>query len=305
MVTRAGVSESAFFETFPNIGECYRAAHEQGLERLSRAVGGAAGREAGWLGRVRAGLVALLGFFDDEPCWARLLVLEAPVGATVTLECRRRLHGPLVRLLDERGGGESGGAANRASSMPAPALTSELVTEGVLSVIAANMTGGDGVGRLVELAPALLAFIVASGVGPTATGAGPEGMASSAVERLAHDAGSARELERARAIARAGELPVRVTRRTTLVLRAIAQAPYSNNREVADAAGLVDEGQTSKLLARLERRGVIENVGIGAARGEPNAWLLTPSGRRALKLIGQSFASGAPRPRSTRARRIA
>ena len=86
------------------------------------------------------------------------------------------------------------------------------------------------------------------------------------------------------------------------MLRAIAQAPYSNNREIAQAAGLADEGQTSKLLARLERQGVIENVGIGAARGEPNAWLLTPSGRRAVELINESFASGAPRQRRARSR---
>jgi hypothetical protein len=98
-------------------------------------------------------------------------------------------------------------------------------------------------------------------------------------------------------LSRAAALPIRATHRTTLVLRAIAQAPYSNNREVAQAAGLVDEGQTSKLLARLERQGVIENVGIGAARGEPNAWLLTASGRRTLELIDESVAPEALRPR--------
>ena len=67
-----------------------------------------------------------------------------------------------------------------------------------------------------------------------------------------------------------------------MVLRAIGHAPYSNNREIAEAAGVSDEGQTSKLLTRLERQGVIENVGSGRPRGEPNAWLLTPAGRRAL-----------------------
>ena len=108
------------------------------------------------------------------------------------------------------------------------------------------------------------------------------------------------EPARAQEIARAAGLPIRATHRTTLVLRAIAQTPYSNNREVADAAGVSDEGQTSKLLARLERQGVIENVGVGAARGEPNAWLLTPSGQRALALIGKSAI--APRPRGARVR---
>jgi hypothetical protein len=84
------------------------------------------------------------------------------------------------------------------------------------------------------------------------------------------------------------------------VLRTIARSPYANNREVARAAGLVDEGQASKLLARLERQGVIENVGLGPARGEPNAWVLTPAGRRAVALINERYAAGTPRARRAR-----
>jgi hypothetical protein len=96
---------------------------------------------------------------------------------------------------------------------------------------------------------------------------------------------------------RAAGLPIRVTHRTTLVLRAIMRSPYSNNRELAEAAGLIDEGQTSKLLARLQQRGVIKNVGLGAARGEPNAWLLTPRGERVLELIGSGPLPGPGRRR--------
>ena len=92
MATRAGVSEGAFREVFASVEECYRAAFEEGLERLSRSVDEAAGREGSWLERLRAGLVAFLGFLDDEPSWARLLVLEMPVGGAVTFECTQRLH---------------------------------------------------------------------------------------------------------------------------------------------------------------------------------------------------------------------
>jgi hypothetical protein len=51
------------------------------------------------------------------------------------------------------------------------------------------------------------------------------------------------------------------------------------NRTVADCAGIADQGQISKLLARLHRLGLIENAGAGATRGEPNAWTLTAKGR--------------------------
>jgi DNA-binding PadR family transcriptional regulator len=40
-----------------------------------------------------------------------------------------------------------------------------------------------------------------------------------------------------------------------------------------------DPGQISKLLARLEHLGLVANLGEGHARGEPNAWRLTPKGR--------------------------
>jgi hypothetical protein len=276
VATRAGVCEGDFREIFPTPESCYRAAHEQGIALLSRAVTTAVSRQHGWLERVRSGLVALLGFCDDHPAWARLLILEVPFSAGVTCECRTRLHNVLARLLDHHQHvGVSAG-----SPQPTPALTDELIVGGVFSVIRTSLVEASG-GKLVELAPSLMAFIVAPYLGQAAAQAELEGRPAGSAEVTMKD------LARAQAISRAAELPVRITHRTTLVLRAIAQTPYANNREVAQTGGIADEGQASKLLARLERQGVIENVGIGAARGEPNAWLLTTEGRRVLALLGE------------------
>lgn len=309
MAARAGVTESVFCELFRTVDDifstveqCYCAAFEEGLDRLSRTIAEATSRDEAWLERVRSGLVALLGFFDDEPNWARLLVLDMPLNVAVTLECRKRLHDLLTGLLEREGEVGQGYANGRAdgSQMLLATLGGELLVGGAFSVIRTSLLEVDG-GKLVELAPSLMAFIVAPYLGQAAAQAELDGRPSGVGEASASES----ELTRAQTISRAAELPVRATHRTTLVLRAIAQAPYSNNRDVAQAAGLSDEGQTSKLLARLERQGVIENVGIGSARGEPNAWLLTPSGRRAVELLGQSLPSGAPRRKSARARRIA
>jgi len=299
VATRAGVAENVLFEVFPTVEQCYRATFEQGLERLSQTVAEATASEQAWLEQMRAGLVAMLGFFDDEPSWARMLVLETPVNAAVTLECRQRLHEVLSALLARRGQVAQAGGNGRAAGSPMllDTLSGELVVGGVFSVIRTSMLEGDG-GKLVELAPSLMAFIVAPYLGQAAAQAELEGRPSGTSEALASES----KLTRSQTISRADQLPIRVTHRTTLVLRAIAQAPYSNNREVAQAAGLADEGQTSKLLARLERRGVIENVGVGAARGEPNAWLLTSSGHRVLGLLGESFAERAPRRAAARIR---
>ncbi len=295
MATHAGVSERDFREIFPTLEDCYRAAYEQGLARLSRTVTTAAGCAGGWLERLRSGLVALLGFCDDNPSWARLLILEAPLSAGVTLECRRQLYDVLARLLDHY----QPASVPAGSPQPTPALTDELIVGGVYSVIRTSMVEGTD-GKLVELAPSLMAFIVAPYLGQASAQAELEGRPSGSAEATMKGP----ELTRAQAISRAVELPIRITHRTTLVLRAIAQTPYSNNREIAQTAGIADEGQASKLLARLERQGVIENVGVGAARGEPNAWLLTTSGRHAIELLDDS--SNAPaRTVDTRVRRPA
>jgi AcrR family transcriptional regulator len=301
VATRAGVSENVFHDVFSTVEECYRAAFDEGLDRLSRTVAEATAREQAWLERVRSGLVALLGFVDDEPAWARLLVIETPLAGAVTFDCTQQLHKMLAGLLEPTADLTDGGAAGRAGGSPAllATLTGELVVGGVLSVIRASMFEG-GPGKLVELAPSLMAFIVAPYLGQAAARAELEGKPACAGEALASDRGPAR----VRAISRAAELPIRATHRTTLVLRAIARAPYSTNREIAHAAELTDEGQASKLLARLERQGVIENVGLGPARGEPNAWVLTASGRSTIELINQSFASGAPRPRRVRMKEV-
>ncbi len=292
MTARAGVPRSVFGEVFASAEELYRTVHAAGLERLSQAVEQAASIGESWAERVRAAVVGLLGFLDDEPLWGGVLVTEAPVVASVALECQQRLLAMLAGLLDQAPAEAYGTAAQ------SPGLKAELVAGGVFCVIRARVLAGDGE-AFVELAPALLSFIAVQYGIPTLVGETPASPSSGGA--VATSGSSLRAAE----ISRAAELPIRATHRTTLVLRAIARTPYSNNREVAQAAGLVDEGQASKLLARLERKGVIENVGVGAVRGEPNAWLLTASGQRAVELLGADASNDARQPRTNRANRVA
>jgi hypothetical protein len=242
------------------------ATFEDGLERLSEAVDRAAGRERSWLSRLRAGVVAFLAFFDDEPAWGRALVREAPAARGALAEhCRTRVLGVLRDLLEDRAPRSLG------ELTPDPRLTGELIAGGVLSVVRASLLeANEGeAGRLVELAPSLMAFIVAPYLGQAAASAELSGRPAPLEERGA------------------GGRRLYATRRTRLVLRAIASSPRSSNREIAQAAGLVDEGQASKLLRRLAERGLIENVGFGQAGGRSNAWLLTSRGEQMLAPLGE------------------
>ncbi len=79
---------------------------------------------------------------------------------------------------------------------------------------------------------------------------------------------------------------MRLTYRTLRVLSAIASQPGASNRQVGETAGVHDQGQISKLLARLERLGLIQNAGQGQPRGEPNAWGLTARGFEVQAALG-------------------
>jgi DNA-binding IclR family transcriptional regulator len=77
-----------------------------------------------------------------------------------------------------------------------------------------------------------------------------------------------------------------MTYRTVRVLEAIAAQPGASNRGVAHSAGIADQGQVSKLLARLQRHGLLANRGVGHVKGEPNAWTLTERGARVAYSLG-------------------
>jgi DNA-binding MarR family transcriptional regulator len=86
------------------------------------------------------------------------------------------------------------------------------------------------------------------------------------------------------------ELGMRLTYRTVRVLLAIAEYPGASNRQVADASGVVDQGQISKLLVRLEHLGLIHNGRSDSARGEPNVWSLTARGGEIERAIRRQTA---------------
>jgi IclR helix-turn-helix domain len=241
-------------------------AFEEALGRLSETVEEAVGRERSWLSRVRAGVVALLGFFDDEPERGPLLIAaDHRLDDRAGFVCERRVLGVLSGLLDD-------GAPQALGEITAnPQLTSELIAGGLFAVVRTCMLEAEeGRARpMVELAPELMAFIVRPYLGQAAARVELEGRPAPLDERGP------------------GGRRLYATRRTRLVLRAIASSPRSSNREVAQAAGLSDEGQTSRLLHRLVERGLIENVGFGQAGGRSNAWLLTSRGERMLTRFGE------------------
>lgn len=284
VIARARVSRRLFYEQFADIEDCFLASFDWGVLRARGAVVEAAGMGASWREQVRAGLAALLRFFDEEPQLAQLCVVHAAGGGPRVLERRSQVMAELCEAVD-RGRTEAAGAR-------APA---RLVAEGVVGAVAAVLytrlrargaagafaVPGESELALLELHGELMNLIVLPYLGAA--------VASRELSRVAPGRRRQSSTE-APAMGRGmQESPAtRLTYRTARVLKAIAELPAASNREVAERAGIVDQGQISKILTRLEFQGLIANrSGASAARGTPNSWWLTERGEALEREIGQ------------------
>ncbi len=269
---RAGVSRRTFYEVFADRDECLAAAFEDAVERAAVVVVPAFEGKRRWRERVRDGLGALLGFLDAEPALARLLVVEALAGGPLVLSARARVVGQLIEVVEE-------GREEARTDAGAPELAAEGVVGAVIAIVHARMlTVRPGSSpTLIGLTSQLMGIVALPYLGPAA--AAREGLVPvSVVPRLP-------------SVSHAGEdpfkdLPMRLTYRTALVLSSIAAAPGASSKQVADTAGIADQGQISRLLGRLERLGLVHNGGPPPGRGEAKAWTLTERGQGVVATIG-------------------
>jgi AcrR family transcriptional regulator/DNA-binding MarR family transcriptional regulator len=279
VVARSGVSRRTFYELFCDREECLLAALDQAIARVSAVVLAAYERGGGrWRERVRVALEALLVFFDDEPALAYMCLVGALEAGPRALERRTRVVRAAISAVDE-GRGEARAGSN------APPLTAEGVVGAVLAVLHARLARPEREREpLAALTPALMSTIVHPYLGQRA--------AERELQRPSPRVGVRR---RAQHVDPLDGLDMRLTYRTVRVLVAIAGRPGASNREVAAAAGIADQGQVSKLLARLQSLGLIYNRGEGAARGAANAWALTPRGRDVERTLRSDSDAPAPR----------
>ena len=208
-----------------------------------------------------------------------LLIVDALAAERRVLERRRVIVEQLVDVVHERARAPRGTGVPRGRAGRRPArIVAEGVVGAVLAVVYARLLA-PGAGSLRGLSNPLMAAIVLPYLG------------SEAAEReLARP--RPRPRVRQRAVAPADplrEIDMRLTYRTVRVLLAIAElgARGSNpsGRQVADASGVADQGQMSKLLARLVHLGLVRNGASGRGKGEPNAWLLTSKGEAVVRAI--------------------
>jgi AcrR family transcriptional regulator len=261
IVERAGVSRRTFYELFRDRDECLSATFDDALARVSARVIPAYNAGGRWSGQVRAGLVDLLGFCDEDVRLARFLIVESLADGRRIVERRAEVVKRLSDAIDADGRAAGGARTHRSP------IIGEGVVGAVLAVLYARLSEPPSQ-PLSGLASQLTSMVVLPYLG-----------SAMAQRELLRPSPSGR-------VKPAGQppsdplkgLPMRLTYRTMRVLEAIAALPGCSNREVAQAAGITDQGQVSKLLRRLELLRLIENDLSNSKQGLANVWRLTEKG---------------------------
>ena len=288
ITARAKISRRTFYELFVDREQCLLAVMEDIDAQITAELRAAGLDDLPWRERVRIGLWTVLRFFDREPGLARFCVVQSARGDERMAAYREELLERIVGVIAE-GREES----LLAESSP---LTAEGIAGAIVSILnkrlaatgrrAARKPRKDAPagGPLSDLLAELMGLIVLPYLGPEAAQQerarpapaepGPAPLQIPAPGSKKGGRYLALDPEQPRASS------LRMTYRTALVLEAIAQAPGISNLGVARHAQVNDQGQISKLLSRLERHGLVQNIGRGQTQGAPNEWRLTPAGQQ-------------------------
>lgn len=271
IVAHAGVSRRTFYELFVDREDCFLAAFDLTVGRIGSTVAKAYEGPGAWRARMRAALVALLEALEQDRDVSRFVIVEMLGGGPEALERRRRVLERIIAAVDE---GQVADGRERVSP-----LAAEGVVGGVLGVLHARLLSKES-DSLLELAGPLMSMIVLPYLGAAA--AQKESSRPVPERQVSAQAGRSDPLR---------GLGMRLTYRTVLVLAAIAANPGASNRQVGTSAGISDQGQISKLLARLHGLDLVENVGTdGVVSGGPNAWTLTAKGSEVERAVSQQTA---------------
>jgi AcrR family transcriptional regulator len=276
ITARSRVSRRTFYELFKNREECLATVLDSTVEAVERELGAAGVAGFAWREQLRVGLWTILAFLDGDPVLARVCLVQAQRGGGVVQQRREAVLARLARVVDE------GRKDSRLAGVSS--LTAEGLVSACAAIVSARLARG-GRQPLEGLHGELLGMVLLPYLGGAA--ARREQARPAPVVQPARSVG--RRVRALRAHDPLEGLPMRMTYRTARVLEVVGGRPGASNREIASQAGIADQGQMSKLLARLQGLGLLTNSGEGHIKGEPNAWSLTAQGERVVR--GMSLGS--------------
>jgi AcrR family transcriptional regulator len=153
IVELAAISRPTFYEHFGGKDQCFAAAYEDGVERLSDAVAAAIDGERGWAPRLSAGLLAGLEFLAGEPALAHLLLVESLAAARPARLEHEHTLSRLARALRQPSSDPAAGGAVSEE-------TARLLAGGLASHLSGRVLAGEAE-QLPESHELLLRYLLA------------------------------------------------------------------------------------------------------------------------------------------------
>ena len=289
VIEAARVSRSRFYELFSGSDACITALLEELVGYVEHHLRHRRVAEQPWDERVRQGLWVILSCLENEPLLARASVVHSVAVAGATAERREQVIAALVEQVDA-------GRALSGNDQVTP-MTAEGAVGAAMRLVYSRLSNAEGAPELTDVFTELTGLILLPYLGADevrrvqqrpAPEPIPAGVGSPLAGALDTSAEATDPLK---------GISIRLTHRTALALQAVHRRPGASNREVAEGAGIGDPGQASKLLARLERLGLITNKAVTDTKWELNAWSLTPAGHRIVALFGDRLGeAGAEAP---------
>jgi AcrR family transcriptional regulator len=275
IASQARVSRRTFYDLFENREECLLAVLEDTVARVEQELVLADLGDVSWVERVRAGLWMILCFLDRDPVLARVCVVQSACGSRKVLGAREAILTRLAHTLEE-------GVSQSARGAEVLPLVAEGLVGAAVAIVYKRLLNGEQA-PLSDLHGELMGMIVLPYLGAAAATRERKRPAPELLVR--EDGGEEPGQQSTRPGDPLRDVPMRLTYRTARVLQAVGANPGASNRVIGEQADLYDQGQISRLLARLQRLGLLENSGEGQARGESNAWSLTPLGVRVIEQL--------------------
>jgi AcrR family transcriptional regulator len=267
IIGRAAVSRETFYHFFAGRQACSLAAFHERLLDIAALARDAYDSESSWREGIRSALAQVLTLMDEDRSMARFLVVDSPAVGVAVSRRRAQVLEKLTHIVD------AGRLEDDVEGDPQH-VASELVVASVLGLLHGSLLE-EREEPLIDVLPLLMTAIVLPVCG-----------AKTALRELSRSAPRSREKTRTpRPVRDRGslvDLDMRLTYRTVRVLRALAARPGATNREIAHSSGITDQGQISKLLARLACLRLVKNQ---PKTGAANAWQLTPRGARLERTV--------------------
>jgi len=271
---RAHVLRSTFRRIFGGVEDCIVAALDLALRRGELLVDRAFAEAHSWREGMRASLLSALGFLDEEPQLARVVMVEALAGGPKALIHRKHV----AEAFRERVVSHVQDEISR--EWP---LASQALFDSVLGRIHGHLAMREQGPLVAQLGP-LMANLLAPFAGEREL---DEEM------RLADELARAALAERARrarpAMASAGgdALPSAVANPRAWRLREclcfVGEHPGASNGEVGRGIGVKYGSQISSALSRLAEAGLATKHSCGT--GKRNRWSVTTTGKRVMRAI--------------------